>query len=270
MSILFPNDYRICDSHTHIFPPKLANKATDNIGEFYSIKMHHTAVSEELISSEHTLGTKRMLVCAAASTPHQVCSINDFIAEECRLHPMYVGFGTLHPKMDDPEEEISRMKELKLVGIKLHPEFQSFYIDEPETRVLYQAAERAGMPILFHMGDEHSDLSHPMRLREVLRRNKDLVAIAAHFGAYSLWSEADMYPQSERLYFDTSSSLFKLPEERAVELIRHYGAKQFMFGTDFPMWDPFEEFCRFMRLPLTEAERQRIFSGTFDSLFPEE
>ena len=69
------------------------------------------------------------------------------------------------------------------------------------------------------------------------------------------------------LYFDTSSSLFALSSDVAVDMIRHFGADRFMFGTDFPMWTYADELERFNALPLTEDERQQIFAGTFEELF---
>ena len=38
------------------------------------------------------------------------------------------------------------------------------------------------------------------------------------------------------------------------------GAEKFFFGTDYPMWLPDEEIARFLALPLTEKEREGIFS----------
>ena len=40
--------YSIVDAHAHIFPEKIAQKATENIGRFYDIPMCHLGSAEEL------------------------------------------------------------------------------------------------------------------------------------------------------------------------------------------------------------------------------
>ena len=41
--------YKIYDAHAHIFPAKIAEKATQSIGHFYDIPMHHLGSAEELL-----------------------------------------------------------------------------------------------------------------------------------------------------------------------------------------------------------------------------
>ncbi|MBE6038880.1 MAG: radical SAM protein [Anaerofustis stercorihominis] len=259
--------YTIYDSHAHIFPDKIARKATDNIGHFYDIPMTHCATSEQLVEFGSEAGITKMLVCSTATTPRQVTSINDFIYSECLKHPEFFGFGTLHPFMDDYESEIIRISEMGLHGIKLHPDFQLFDIDDEKAIDMYKLVAKYDLPILFHIGDDRYTYSEPQRLITAMNEVEDLVCIAAHFGGYRHWHTINNYDISDRLYFDTSSSLFMLDHNIAVDAIRHFGADRFMFGTDFPMWNPKKEVEDFLSLPLTEEERKQIFSKTFDSLF---
>ena len=69
------------------------------------------------------------------------------------------------------------------------------------------------------------------------------------------------------VYVDTSSSLFALTREQALESLRHFGMDRALFGTDFPMWDPAEELERFFGLGLSEAENRAILYGNFARLF---
>ena len=41
----------IIDFHAHIYPAKIAEKATSSIGKFYTSPMEHSGHSEELIAS---------------------------------------------------------------------------------------------------------------------------------------------------------------------------------------------------------------------------
>lgn len=255
---------RIIDAHTHIFPTKIAEKAVSSIGDFYSLKMHRDGTSEALLESGARIGVEKYLVCSTATRPEQVVSINDFIYEQCRAHPEFIGFATLHPDMENPEEEIERILARGYYGVKLHPDFQEFPIDDPKAMVLYQLLE-GKLPILFHTGDERYDYSRPARLARVNERYPDLVCIAAHFGGYQRWDEAYEVYQSPNVYMDTCSSLFTLEMEKAQRFLERFGVDHFFFGTDFPMWDHVGEMARFDGLGLSDAERRKVLAENFET-----
>jgi predicted TIM-barrel fold metal-dependent hydrolase len=259
---------KIIDAHAHIFPAKISQKATDSIGVFYDIPMEHTGTSAELLESGSRIGVSRYLVCSSATAPGQVASINNFIASECEAHPEFFGFGTLHPDLASPGREVERLAGLGLHGVKFHPDFQAFNIDDPRAMALYGILNEHQLPILFHTGDARHHFSSPDRLLPVLDAYPDLTVIAAHFGGYSEWDEVVKYPKSPNLYFDTSSSLFAIGNGRARELIAHFGATQFFFGVDFPMWDHKEEFERFQALGLDFETENALLHENFERVFP--
>lgn len=258
---------KITDAHAHIFPQKIALKASGAIGEFYDIRMHHDGMAHTLVSEYEKAGISRALVCSTATTPQQVEPINNFIYEKCKKYPQFVGLATLHQDTEDPEREIERAVEMGLRGIKLHPDFQHFAIDDKKLFPIYRILEKKKLPVLFHTGDKRYSYSNPDRLVRVMEKFPDLICIGAHFGGYSEWDKARLYPKSPNLYFDTSSSLDILSREDACELISHFGVKQFLFGTDFPMWTPSEEIEKFLTLDLSDTDRAMIFDGNFDRLF---
>lgn len=253
---------KIFDAHAHIYPAAIAEKAVGAIGRFYGIPMTGgKGTSEDLIASGSVAGVAHYLVCSAATTPVQVRAINHFIKEECRLHEgLFSGFGTLHPDMEDPEGEVAYMMEQGLKGIKLHSDFQKFAIDDEKVFRLYEVAE-GKMPILFHAGDRRYHYSNPSQIAAVAKRFPKLTIIAAHFGGYSEWEDAaEQLADLENVYFDTSSSLAFIDEEQATKMIRKAGVEKFLFGSDYPMWNHSQEVSRFCRLPLTDEEREQIFS----------
>lgn len=261
------SEYEIFDAHCHIFPDKIAMKATRSIGRFYDIPMREMGVSERLLACGAKIGTQKYLVCSTATTKAQVRSINDFIAEECRTHDAFFGFGTLHPDYEDIPGEVERMIALGLHGVKLHPDFQTFDIDSAGAYKIYEAI--AGrLPVLIHMGDNRYNYSHPTRLARVLKDFPTLQVQASHLGGYRCWSDAkECLGTQENVVFDTSSSLPMIEKDFARELIENYGIDRCMFGTDFPMWAPEEELERFLSLGFTPEQNQQMFSGTFKRLF---
>ena len=92
--------YEIIDAHAHIYPSKIAEKATLAIGEFYDIKMQMpSGVSERLLTEGKSAGISRFIVHSVATKPEQVKSINSFIKSEIDAHKEFIGFMTLHPNM---------------------------------------------------------------------------------------------------------------------------------------------------------------------------
>ncbi|MGI6337034.1 MAG: amidohydrolase family protein [Eubacteriales bacterium] len=258
----------IIDVHTHIFPRKIADRAVKSIGDFYGLPMSGTALSDDLDRACADVGIARNLVFSTATTPHQVASINSFIHEKCTQYPRFIGFGTLHPAMDNPDAEIERICDLGLHGIKLHPDFQEFDIDDGRMLPIYRRLAAYELPVLFHMGDARYTYSHPERLARVLDRVPDLRVIAAHFGGYSAWDISMRVLAGSSAYYDTSSTLAFVTPERAGEMIGVLGVDRIFFGTDYPMWNIREELDRFFALGLSEEDNRKILSENFINAFP--
>ena len=87
----------------------------------------------------------------------------------------------------------------------------------------------------------------------------DASAICAHLGGWTVWQKAakELAGQAD-VWVDTSSALYALKPDEAARIIHGYGVERTLFGVDFPMWSPAEELERFMALPLTDAEREKI------------
>ena len=62
---------KIIDAHSHIFPQKIAEKATGAISKFYEIPMGHMGSTEELIKSGSEAGVDKYLVFSTATTPER-------------------------------------------------------------------------------------------------------------------------------------------------------------------------------------------------------
>lgn len=258
---------RVADIHAHIFPQKIAEKASAAIGTFYSRPSMLLSTFDQLLEEERLAGVEYFAASSSATVAAQVSSINDFVAECGNSVDNVIVFGSLFPSMEDWEPELERMQALGIRGIKIHPDFQKINIDEPKAVAMYKGIAKAGLPVLFHVGDERYDYSSQERLLNLLHQVPDLIVIAAHFGGWQTWERTDRFIMPENVFYDTSSSLMYISKERALELLEKLGAHRFMFGTDFPMWTPQIELERFLDLGLDETTRDRILFGNFESLF---
>lgn len=258
----------IHDAHTHIFPEKIAEKATNSIGHFYEFdNMCCSATTENLLKNSSEINVGYKLVCSSAVTASQVDSINSFIVSECKKNKSFVGFCALHPETENFIDVLDYIQENNLVGIKFHPDFQKFNIDDKSAYPMYKEAAKRNLPVLFHMGDNRYDFSSPERLKKVLFDIPDLTVMAAHFGGYMRWDDAINLPKKDNLYFDTSSSLTKLSKDMALKFIEKFGEDHFLFGTDFPMWKSTEELERFLSLNLGKKTNEKILRLNFEKLF---
>ena len=260
---------KITDVHAHVFPDKLADKAAHSIGDFYGAASYCAASVENLLREEQKAGISRCVISNSAVTPHQVHDVNTFLASAAASHPSFVGFGSIYPGMDGFEEELDRIVSLGLRGLKIHPDFQKLPIDDPSGIETYRAVARRGLPVLFHMGDDRYDFSSPERLTNLLRRVPDLQVVAAHFGGWNIWPQSLAHPQPESVLYDTSSTTPMIPRDFVLRMLDRFGPERFLFGSDFPMWEPVKMVEQFRGLGLDENTLCRIFSGNFEALFPE-
>jgi predicted TIM-barrel fold metal-dependent hydrolase len=256
----------IIDSHVHIYPDKIALKAAAGVGEFYDIPMNFDGTTKTLLELEEAAGVDRCLVHSVATKPEQVGSINNFIAESVKnSNGKFIGFATLHPDFGDTAAEVDRIISLGLRGVKLHPDFQRFALNEPRAMKLFEVLE-GRLPVLIHTGDYRYKFSNPEMVIDVLDAFPKLDFIGAHFGGWSVWDEAEQKLLNKRMWVDTSSSFYSMDSDRAFSLIRAWGADRVLFGTDYPMWSPVEELKFFNSLPLTEEEREKILHGNIEKL----
>ena len=260
--------YRIIDSHCHVYPDKIAQKASDATATFYELPPSLDGRISTLLEHGERAGIEHFIVQSVATTPKQVSSINNFIAQAvAESGGRFTGLGTLHPDSEDMKADVDEIIALGLKGVKLHPDIQKVKLDDPRMHRMYELCE-GRLPMLLHTGDCRYDNSNPNRLIPILEKYPSLTVIGAHFGGWSIWEEAtkQLYTYKNFLV-DCSSSLYAISKEKAKELILAYGTDRVLFGTDYPLWTPEEEIERFMSLDLTDEQREDILYNNTAKLF---
>lgn len=250
---------KLIDFHTHIYPELLSVIATRSVEDFYSIKAESIGTARELTAVSEKAGVSLNVILPVAIRPSVVSHINNFASEMQREHEKITAFGTLHADMESPEEEIIRIEEMGLRGVKLHPDSQHFNIDDERLFPVYDYMQ--GKMILFtHTGDPRYDFSHPGRLRRVMEEFPRLMCIAAHFGGWSMPDEGVKYlSEKENCCVDMSSSFScGVSLEKGKELISAFGEDRVLFGSDFPLGSPLTEKENLIRLDITHTAREKI------------
>ena len=254
------------DFHTHVYPDAIAPKAADSIRRFYHLGDDDMdGRVETLLKYGTDAGVEKFVLLPVSLRPTNTRHINDFIIGEVAKQPRFFGYGTIHAGMQNLCEEVKYIMDHGLLGIKMHTDCQVFPIDDPRLFPVYDMAQDK-LPILFHMGDHRYDYSHPARLRKVLDLFPKLRVIAAHFGGYTMYDVAAEELKGKDCFFDVSSSLMFMEEGVAERYINRHGAERFVYGSDYPMWNPVVEMERFQRLKLTDAQKEQIAHITAEEI----
>lgn len=248
---------KIIDIHAHIYPDAIAWKAAESIRDYYHIGEKMDGTPKMLLERGTAAGISQYVILPVAIKPGQVQSINNFVLSQVETHGCFVGFGTVHPGMEDIADEVTRIRDLGLRGIKIHPDCQHFDIDDPRMFPVYEEVGEQ-LPILMHMGDQRYTYSHPARLRHVLELFPKLRVCAAHFGGYRMYETASKLLWDKHCIMDISSSLMFMDRGLPEHYIRRYGAERMAFGTDYPVWDPVKEVQHFLDLDLTMEQKEQI------------
>ncbi len=258
----------IVDFHTHIFPDKIAERTIEvleqNIiklqGKKYAAVI--AATLDALKISMKESGVTHSLVLPIATAPKQTPTINRFAAEINGKDNIY-SFGSLHPSQEDYEEVLEGIKESGLLGIKLHPEYQQFYVDSPESIRILQKCEELGLYTVFHAGNdvgvEPPVHCAPERLARVLDYVKGDKIIAAHLGGWRDWDEVKKHLAGTPILFDTAFISPYIDRSLLLRIIEKHGSEKILFATDSPWQGQAEAVRYFSELGLEQNVLDNIF-----------
>lgn len=253
----------IIDFHTHAFNPKIARRAVDKLEAISGLTPYTRGLVSELTDRFDEWGVDKGVMLSIATKPSQQKVINDWAAQINEENDRIIAFGSVHPDAEDAIEEIDRIKELGLYGIKLHPDYQSFMVDDPKLDDIYEHIAETGLPVIFHAGFDcmSPELIHcpPERTAKMLKRHPDMKVILAHLGGNDMWQDVyDMLAGMDgELYFDTSFTA-ACPDELMKKIIDRHGCQRILLGSDCP-WESTQKMIeKILRLNLSDDEREAV------------
>lgn len=196
---------------------------------------------------------------------------NRWICEVGAEHPRLLPFVTANPAALSSAQARDHLDEAfgdwGARGVKLHPISIRTYVDDPAMTGVYEACERAGVPIVFHSGPDRRGYgwSNPEVFPALAAARPELTMILAHLGGAS-WRDAHKVAESSPgLYFDVSEIVQWVGAPNApsadelAALIRTIGVGRVLLGSDFPWYEPGDTIAAVEELPgLTSGERAAI------------
>jgi predicted TIM-barrel fold metal-dependent hydrolase len=253
----------VFDFHVHCFPDDLAAKALAGLTQSSGIVPRTDGTIGGLKQSMGRAGIDFSIIQPIATKPAQTRDANDWAAG-VQDHEI-LSFGTLHPKLEHWREEAERIKMLGLKGVKFHPDYQDFFVDDEAMTPIYERLAELDLIILFHAG---IDLGLPLpchcppdRLAKVVKRLSGARLVAAHMGGFRCWDEVEQHLVGLDLFFDTSYGLGHMQTDRFVRILKGHGVERCLFGTDSPWADQSAEIAKIEQVRLAPEDRQAVMEG---------
>lgn len=227
----------IVDFHTHAFPDKLADAAISSLGACSGITPYCDGTVNSLKRCATEDGVDICVVLNVATNEKQQKKVNDFALSINNMEGI-ISFGSVYPLSGDAICELDRIKDMGLKGIKLHPDYQLFFVDDEKMIPFYRHIAKLGLITVFHAGVDIGiyEPVHctPERLSKALKYFEGAPVVAAHFGGYLLWNDVEKYLVGEDVYFDTSFSYARIPFPQAKRIVERHGSDKILLGSDMP------------------------------------
>jgi predicted TIM-barrel fold metal-dependent hydrolase len=149
-----------------------------------------------------------------------------------------VAFGSVFPYAPDAMYELDRLRDAGVKGVKFHPEYQQFFVDDELIIPIYRKIARLGFITVFHAGADigfpkpvHSE---PRQFAKILPLFDGYPVVAAHMGGYLQWDDVERHLAGEDIYLDTSFMHSRIPAPQAGSIVARHGAAKILFGSDLP------------------------------------
>lgn len=212
------------DFHAHAFPDALAERAMPMLEQEGNVKAVLDGKVSSLLRSMDEAGVHASVVASIATRPHQFDSILKWSAEI--VSDRIIPFPSVHPGDPEAVAHLRLIHEQGFKGVKLHPYYQEFDLDEERLRPLYAALQECGLVLLCHTG---FDLAFPrirkcdpVRIGRVREAFPGLKFVAAHLGAWEDWDEVERHLIGRPIFMDVSYAIDWIGPGRAREFIlRH-------------------------------------------------
>jgi predicted TIM-barrel fold metal-dependent hydrolase len=242
----------VIDFHAHAFPDALAERAVPQLAAEGGIVPTLTGKVGALVASMDAVGIDRAVVASIATKPDQfepILAWSRAIASD-RVVP----FGSIHPDDPDPAARARAIADAGLRGVKLHPYYQKFALDEPRLAPLYRAVRDAGLVLLVHCGFDiafpHDRACDPARVRAVADAWPGLKLVAAHLGGWMDWDEVERCLLGHPIALDLAACLEFMSPDRARRMLLAHPPDCLVFGSDTPWFDQARALRRLRELGL--------------------
>ena len=252
----------LIDFHTHAFPERIAQRAVMSLSHGCGGVIPETDGTLSGLKDEMDKGGVDIsVVLSIATNPKQQTNVNNF-AIEINRDERIVAFGSVHPDAPDALEELERIRDAGLKGVKFHPEYQNFYANDEKMKPIYRKISQLGLITTFHSGHDNGFAPPYHAMAEHLlgaKRWLDTPLVAAHWGGMGNGGEVIERLCGEDIWFDLSLGYNHVPKPVAQAIVDKHGTDRLLFASDMPWQRPEWELRLINTLDISGEDKEKIF-----------
>ncbi len=248
----------IIDFHTHAFPDELSERVIKMLEDEGGIKAFHNGKISSLLSSMDSCAIEKSIICNIATKPSQFDSILKWSKEinSDRIIP----FPSIHPFDPEAIEKIHIIKKEGFKGIKFHPYYQNFTIDDRKLFPVYKKICDENLILVMHTGFDfafpRTRIADPEKIMNIFNKFPDLKLVTTHLGAWEDWEEVCKHILGKPVYMEISFSLEFL-NDTVRKIFFNHPPEYILFGTDSPWTEQKNTLSLFKALNLGK-EKERL------------
>ncbi len=263
---------KIIDFHTHAFPDALARRAMKILlDEAPGIQAYLDGTLDALLASMQRNSIEKSVVCCIATRPEQFEPILNW----CRTSrcEQFVMLPSIHPSASSCLDQIDQIKAEGFNGIKLHPFYQDFLIDEDRMLEIYDKLQRENLLAVMHTGFDIAfpriRRADPEKIARINRLFPNLKLITTHLGAWQQWDEVERFIVGRPIYMGISFAMEYMEVSQAKRMITGHPSEYVLFGTDSPWTDQGQTTALLANLMLPEEKLNMILRSNAERLLSE-
>ena len=164
------------------------------------------------------------------------------------------------------------LREKRILGLKLYPGYEPFYVHDPRMRVIHELAGEFGVPVMIHTGDTYDRMgkikyAHPIEVDEVAVDYPGVTFVICHVGNPWVTDAMEVIYKNDNVVADISGFTLRHFEARferfmldqVREIVAYAGDwHSILYGTDWPIC-AMGSYLRFVdKLELNADEKEWI------------
>ena len=263
----------IIDFHTHFFPDNIAERAMNILKQTGDIPNYTDGTVKDSLRLMKECGVDKAVLCSIATNPKQQINVNNFAITVNNTYSEFISFGSVHPdsEAEDIKNELKRLKDAGIKGIKLHPEYMNKYIADEAYKIIFRTCTELDLILLTHAGFDYVSPVEmrctPYDLLKIINEYPSLKLVAAHFGGARIWDDAEKYLVGKEIWFDLSTMVSEnMDKSQAYRMIQAHDPEKLLFATDMPWSNPIEDINYIKSLNLNNEIQDNIFYKNAEKL----
>ncbi|MEG1496716.1 MAG: amidohydrolase family protein [Clostridiales bacterium] len=259
---------KLIDCHVHAFPDFLAEKAMEKLTKNCGYQPSTNGTLANTLKVEEKWGCKNFILLNIATSPNYVEKVNNFLIENNK--DGVISFGSIHPQYHNYKEEIEKLYQNGIKGVKFHPEYQEFNMDDKAVYPIYEELAKRDMVMLFHSGFDPAYVgSHRCDVQRGAKVATDFNGaklVFAHLGNLMGMDDTLKYLVGKDVYFDISMAIRYYKFAEIEKFIKSHDINKFLYATDCPWSDGAKTQDLVNSLNITNEDKEKVFYKNAEKL----